>query len=262
MKLAHARPADIQERYDSTGWHVDRDHRRVSRIRRRRQADARVRLPADGGEVRRLRADTDPHDWCRVDADARLGFAALAGTGNLPPVPKRGAAIARRVVAAALVVLAMLPGHVAAQGRDLLPDHRATIERFTLFTNCARMKLVTGGLTDDAADIRLTEERIQTVAESRLRAARLYDANVIHPWLFVIVHVAGSAFSIDVMLYKEVLDPASGLPGAAATWQDGSTGTHGKDAGYVLRALSESIDAFILDYLRVNEDACNASPDA
>ena len=40
------------------------------------------------------------------------------------------------------------------------------------------------------------------------------------------------------------------------TWDLGATGTHGGDAGYVLQTLSEFVDTFVVEYLRVNEAAC------
>ena len=39
-------------------------------------------------------------------------------------------------------------------------------------------------------------------------------------------------------------------------WETGSYGTHGGDADYILQAVSERLDRFILEYLRVNETAC------
>ena len=43
----------------------------------------------------------------------------------------------------------------------------------------------------------------------------------------------------------------------ATTWDFGGAGTHGEDADFILQGLSEHLDGFILDYLRVNEDACD-----
>ena len=36
----------------------------------------------------------------------------------------------------------------------------------------------------------------------------------------------------------------------------GSFGTHGGDADYIMQGLSENLDAFIGDYLRVTAEAC------
>ena len=67
-----------------------------------------------------------------------------------------------------LAVLAVVTGHVAAQ-------EVSDIDRFNLFNECGPMRLVIESLPANAAAIGLTEARIHTLAESRLRAARLYD---------------------------------------------------------------------------------------
>ena len=98
-------------------------------------------------------------------------------------------------------------------------------------------------------------ERIQTLAESRLRAARLYDALARH-YLYVRVGVLGSAFHIEVSFQKLLRDDVSEKNGIAATWYDGSLGTHGGNAGFILQGVSEHLDKFVLEYLRVNETVC------
>ena len=122
---------------------------------------------------------------------------------------------------------------------------------------CGALKLVVERLSDGAADIDLTEDRIETLAESRLRAARLYNAEAI-PYLYIRVGVMkqGSAFTVDVSLNKAVRDVTSSQFGLAETWTAGNFGLHGRDAGYILQSVSELLDRFILEYLRVNEDAC------
>ena len=120
------------------------------------------------------------------------------------------------------------------------------------------MKLLVEEYKDDAdwADIGLTMDRLQTMAESRLRAARLYDATAV-PYLYVNVNVVSSGYSLRVEYNKLVYDGVSGETNYATTWTIGSTGTHGGDAGFLLQNLSEQLDRFILEYLRVNEDACD-----
>ena len=119
------------------------------------------------------------------------------------------------------------------------------------------MELVVEVLSEDAADIGLTEARIQTIAEARLRSARLYaDFMPLLPYLYIRVSVVGRAFSYEVTFVKSLYDPATDTQGLADTWEVGVTGTHGGDAGYVLQALSESLDTFLVEYLRVNEAAC------
>ena len=95
------------------------------------------------------------------------------------------------------------------------PTSLSDFDVFNLWNECAPMRLSVEELPDDAADIDLTEERIQTLAESRLRAARLYDAAAL-PYLYVNVGVTvsenrrGGAFLVDVSFNKYLRDGAVG----------------------------------------------------
>lgn len=129
-------------------------------------------------------------------------------------------------------------------------------ERFELFNECRSMYLIVEDLSDDATDMDLTEQRIETIAESHLRAARLYEALGLGPFLYINVNVVGPAFNLLVEYRKPLYDPASETTRSAATWRSGAAGTHGGDAGYILQAVSEHLDRFVLQYLRVNEDFC------
>ena len=181
-----------------------------------------------------------------------------------------------------------------ATPQEIEKQHELEIHRFKLFNGCRRLRLAVERLPDAAADIGLLEERIKTMAESRLRAARLFSdvaalrkeiereevamkmqglsaaqigsargaalgAYVNGAYLYVRVNVVGGAFSHEVQFRKRLYDPVlglSGTPGTATTWEAGVTGTHGGDAGYILQSLSEHMDRFLLEYLRVNEEAC------
>ena len=149
------------------------------------------------------------------------------------------------------LALAVWPGHATAQ--DV-----SAFDRFKLFNECGPMNLSVEDYGDDAdrSDIGLTVDRIQTMAESRLRAARLYNATAL-PYLYVNVNVAKRGYSVDVDYNKVVYDAVSGETNYAKTWTTGGTGTHVGDAGFILQGLSEHLDRFILAYLRVNEDACD-----
>ena len=135
----------------------------------------------------------------------------------------------------------------------------------SLQIECQTLPLAIEPFIHDEAEIGLTEERIQTIAESRLRAARLYHdsglAAVLRAdhYLYVNVLVVGNAFSFNVGYRKKLHDEKSGMSNFAQTWSTGGAGTHGRDAGYILQSLSENMDMFIVEYLRVNEDACNGS---
>ena len=88
-----------------------------------------------------------------------------------------------------------------------------------------------------------------------MRAARLYDADAA-TWLYINVNVQGRGFSLSLRYQKSVYDAVSGETNYATTWDYGGAGTHGGDAGFILQGLSEQLDGFLLDYLRVNEAAC------
>ena len=128
-------------------------------------------------------------------------------------------------------------------------------DRFRLWNDCRAMDLIVEGLNQDAADIGLTRDAIETAVRSRLRAARLYDADAV-AYLYVNVHVVRRAFGKTLNYRKYLFDPASDESRFATTWDIGSTGTHGGDGSYILSGVSQHMDEFIDEYLRVNADAC------
>ena len=132
-------------------------------------------------------------------------------------------------------------------------------DRFMLWSDCRPMELVVEGLPEDAVQIGLTKERIAIAVRSRLRAARLYEMSApSSPYLYVNVNVVGLSFSIEIAYNKYVQDLVTGKIYRARTWGTGVTGTHGKDAGYILSVVAQNMDEFIDEYLRVNEDACRS----
>lgn len=149
-----------------------------------------------------------------------------------------------------LLALLLAP---AAVGQDA----KSEFARFQLFNDCKSMNLSVEGLHDGAGKIGLTKARLQAAAESRLRSARLYDSDATAAYLYVNVNVSGPAFSISLKYNKWVFDPASVKNGYATTWDIRSTGTHGGGATFILSSLSEDLDRFLVEYLRVNESACS-----
>ena len=137
------------------------------------------------------------------------------------------------------------------------PQELARMNRFQLWNDCEPMDLIVERLDDDAVEIGLTEESITVASRSRLRAAGLYDAEM-PEYLYVQVSVGRESFSIDLQYKKVVYDPATEIIMQATTWEDGSFGTHGKDSGFILSAVSQKIDKFLDEYLRVNKDSCSA----
>ena len=131
------------------------------------------------------------------------------------------------------------------------------IARFKLFSNCAPILLLVERLGFDALSIDLTEGRLRTIVESRLRSARLYDTNHLSDTnLYLNVSVVGSSFSYSLDYRKTFLDPLTGISGHTTTWSTGGTGSHGGDVAYILSHISIAMDTFLVEFLRVNEEAC------
>lgn len=128
-------------------------------------------------------------------------------------------------------------------------------DRFRLWSACLPMDLLIESLPKGASDIGLTKETVTTAVRSRLRVARLYSASRL-AYLYVNVNVVGKAFNVDLEFHKVVEDAVSGEINHATTWSTGSTGTHGRNAGFIRSTVSEHTDEFIDEYLRVNEEAC------
>ena len=110
-----------------------------------------------------------------------------------------------------------------------------------------------------AFEIGLTKAALRAAAESRLRGARLYATVRLNYYLYLNINVVGRAHSISLEFKKWVYDPASGESYSATTFDIGGTGTHGSGgarSSYILGGVSEYLDQFLLQYLQVNESAC------
>ena len=179
---------------------------------------------------------------------------------------------------AVVVVAVVVHPTIAAQDRDLSQTFRniaareaareaagctsddllERLECFELFSQCEPVAMLIEDLPESAS---LARERVETLVESRLRAARLFNGadpygDPLTPFLYVNVGVIGRAFTIRVELHKFVHDQSSRVAWATPTWNTASAGTHGGDDGFILQGVSEHMDRFILEYLRVNDSAC------
>ena len=154
-------------------------------------------------------------------------------------------------VCAALAILTL---SISAQGAvgQTVDDN---VAKFRLFANCGAMDYSVGSLSSHAAKMGLTEEAVRAPIESRLRSARLYDSSA-RPYLHAIVHVLEKTFSTTLQYNKIVYDEYSDLSYYAITWKLGGIGTHSGDETYILNILSQNMDRFLVEYLRVNEEAC------
>ncbi len=129
-------------------------------------------------------------------------------------------------------------------------------DRFQLWNECRPMDLVVEGLDQDAADIGLTVEEIETEVLKRLWAERLYDAER-REYLYVRVTVGRSpSFSATIEYRRPVHEPVSDRMGFATTWDIGSVGTHDDGTNVILFTVWWHMDRFVDEYLWVNADAC------
>ena len=186
-----------------------------------------------------------------------------------------------KAAAAVLAALVMFASEVGAQEvGDAQEDlsYEEARDQFELYNQCQPIRLTTL-LSDDADDIGLTEARLQTLVESRLRAARLYNETALRR-LIVSVDVlslarGGAVYSTTVQFQRQVVtieaarravfNALSSQPAVlelaqashtAPTWERGSVGTTGGGPDFILQGVSALLDEFILEYLRVNEEAC------
>ena len=168
-----------------------------------------------------------------------------------------------RLTRAALLLSALALSLPASGARGAtvgatVEESKNRIARFKLFADCRPMYLVVESLSPHASKIGLTKEAIRAAAESRLRSARLYRSTLSAPYhhLYINVNVDGRGLSISLRFKKIVHDPLSGNTGVATTWNTGGAGTHGGNANYILSLLSQYMDEFLVEFLRVNEKAC------
>ena len=126
-----------------------------------------------------------------------------------------------------LIAAASLSFAGAAWGEDL-----SELDRFRLWNDCLPNNLLVESLPKKASEIGLNKESLATAVRSRLRAARLFSPSV-PQYLYLNVNVSGAAFNVSLEYRKYVKDLVSGEIGVASTWDVGSTGTHGRDPGFI-----------------------------
>ena len=142
-----------------------------------------------------------------------------------------------------------LPSAGQGGGSDVL-------ERLQLYNGCRPVGLVVEVVVRDAKELGLTEKAVRRVAERRLRIARLYTDEPTAT-LLVKVAVLDAAFTETVSYFKQVVD-SYGTAGVAITWTNSGLGLHGGKARYITSRLSEDLDEFLSEYLRVNAEACGS----
>ena len=166
------------------------------------------------------------------------------------------------------VTLALALAVVPALANEEVTD----ADRFNLWVKCEPMMLAVAVDAKDS-NIELREKDVTNAIRSRLRAARLYTEKPLDgilyagerlelpgiaesPMLYVGVEVLNMAFTINIKLYKRMRDDATQIDNIAVSYTGGRYGLHGGRADFVMSSLSTAMDAFIDEYLRVNEKDC------
>lgn len=154
-----------------------------------------------------------------------------------------------------LAVSVLFALNVYAQESGKPPFTSAT---WQLFTDCGKVGLLVN--TENAGVIPFPEEEraIETLVRNRFRAAPIYDPKERTQFLNVTVNESDGEFGISVQFWKILCDPLSDMCLGATLWNTGSTGTWDYDwqKKFLLQILSQHIDHFINEYLRVNADYC------
>ncbi len=132
-------------------------------------------------------------------------------------------------------------------------------DRFRLWNDCKPVRMFIQVGVKAGADIELTEDAVALAVRSRLRAARLYRKGTGAPILAVNVNAALQGFGVPVEFNKIVHDAVSNEDGFGVVWKSGSSGSHAGNGSYIMSKVSEHMDHFIDEYLRVNEVSCRKS---
>lgn len=239
------------------------------REERRTASPIRGQRPA-GGQVRRRGSEGKSRlNGLRGRAGGGKVWAANLGSACSPHVVKvvvkaRGATGRHTLpspkppIRMRLVVLSLTVALSVGSAYAVESEVEKSIARFELFNSCLPMGIVVESLPTEAARIGLTTQSLRTALESRLRAARLYD-EIPYSYLYLNVNLVGAAFNISLE-YNRRICHSGDLCGHATTWSVSSVGTHGKgNAGFIRTAISEHMDSFLVEYLKVNEAACSGN---
>ena len=157
-------------------------------------------------------------------------------------------------VAAAVLSLIAVMAESAENG------DRERFDRFQLWNECRPMRLIVWPTGQKATAMGLTVHSLEVAVRSRLRGARVYtedSSEALWTRLSIIVNVNADVpgFSTSVEYQKFVRD-FHDQTGYAIVWVRGKFGTHGENASFIRNGVAETIDAFLDEYLRVNDAAC------
>ena len=124
---------------------------------------------------------------------------------------------------------------------------------FRLFNDCNAIGLEVDRVADDLLNLGISQAAIQEAAESRLRVARLYASTA-----RTSLHVAVNRHAIQVEYRKPVRDLVTGEARPVSTFTK-AVGVQEETEARVMLGLSNLLDDFLVEYLRVNEVACGSA---
>ena len=158
-----------------------------------------------------------------------------------------------------LALAATLPAATADTTSDPARTANNTdSENFRLFNECRPIFVDIGQLTTESRAFGLHKEDLRIAAETRLRVARLLASEDDRgtSGLFIDAIADPKTYSIEVN-HSKPLEDRFGHYGMAVTKSYARSGTNSTDTGFIFWGLSELMDEFLLDYLRVNTAACD-----
>lgn len=110
-------------------------------------------------------------------------------------------------------------------------------------------------LSQSALDIGLTESKIKSRVNVRLRQVGLRPVDQRAGYLYINISVVGAAFSTNLSFYRVVNFKVEGVEylAQAIIYRQVTTGTHGRDSEYIISSLDRLLDQFLSDYLDAND---------
>ena len=169
----------------------------------------------------------------------------------------------RFIVVVAVVLTAAGPvwGETPTESND---GYEPWGERYELWADCNQLILLSNPIKNKnkAAIIGLTDDDIMLAIKNRLRAAGLYGMIDRDYWkkplLVPTVMVESGTVVVKITLLKVLKDVHSSEEKHGETWSKSFIDAHRDDASIIIAALGRLMDEFIDEYLRVNEEACEA----
>lgn len=127
-------------------------------------------------------------------------------------------------------------------------------EEWRLLKGIDKLSIIIEYLDEDAIKIGLTEGRLRTVTELRLRKEGIkITEGSSTPWLYVNINVIRGAYNIDLKIFDSVIIPRlQNVSIYASIWSTGIVGTYSDHLEYIISSLSAGLDKFLNDWYKAN----------